>query len=128
MTSSAVPMSHFSQMECEAMAMMIAAEPAPIADALREQLKHVGDVHVTASGVGFFKNMALTSEAKPLPNRASFVLPGVHADIGRDEQHCVMFVLFVEDGYLRTLESVTPEDRWPEQLEPYTFSYTPRIE
>lgn len=118
---------YFSSMEREAMELMIAAEPDSNAEAFREQLNEIVSVKTNATGVGFYKKIELSSKAKPLPGRAYFVLKGVHADIGNREDSCVMFVFFVVDGFLRTLESVTTEDNWPEKLEPYKLAYTPRV-
>ncbi len=118
---------YFSNMEREAMEMMIAAEPDSNAEAFREQLNEIVGVKTNATGVGFFKEIELSSKAKPLPGKTSFVLQGVHADVGNREESCVMFVFFVVDGFLRTLESVTTEDKWPEKLEPYKLAYTPRV-
>jgi len=120
----------FSNMEREAIEMMIAAEPTATADALREQLNQIVAVETKETGVGFFKEIALSTTVKPLAGEASFVLKGVHADIGNREECYVMFVFFVffvADGLLRTLESVTTEEKWPEKLEPYKLSYTQRV-
>ena len=118
---------YFTKMELEAMEMMIAAEPKPIADNLREQLKNVTAVKVETTGVGFFKDLELSANAKPLLGKGSFVLRGVHALIDDREEQCAMFVFFVVDGFLRTLEGATPEEKWPETLEPYRLYYTKQV-
>lgn len=109
------------------MEMMIAAEPNFIAESLREQLKNVTSVKVEMTGVGFFKELEFSSSAKPLLGTGSFVLPGVHAIIDGSEKQCVMFVLFVVDGFLRTLEGATTLAVWPVILEPYSLYYTKRV-
>jgi len=114
-------------MELEAMEMMIAAEPKFIADSLREQLKNVTAVKVEMTGVGFFKELELSSNVKPVSGTASFVLPGVHAIIDDQEEQCLMFVFFVVDGFLRTLEGATTLAVWPEILEPYSLHHTRRV-
>jgi hypothetical protein len=123
-SGNAVVKNHFTEMEVEAIDMMIAAEPPLIADALREQLRNLTAIEVESTGVGFFKYLELSANAQPLSGKRSFTLRGVHAVIDGRLDQTVMFVLFVKDGLLRMLESVTLEEKWPEKLEPYRLEYT----
>ena len=116
---------HFTKVEIESIELMIAAEPRAIAQHLREQLEEVVAVETKASGVGFFKDLVLSQKAIPLPGKRSYPLRGTDAVFGENEEHCAMYVLFLEGGLVSCLESSTPFEEWVDVTEPYKLSVTP---
>ena len=117
----------FSEMEREAMEMMIASEHTLIGVDLREQLSEVVDVKVEPTGVGFFKRFERSSKAKPLPRQATFLNSNVSAGLEDRNDHCIFFVFHIVNGFLHTLESVTTADEWPENLGLYKLAYTAQV-
>ena len=110
-------------MEAEAIELMLNASDRTTAKALRSQLDSIRSVSVDDTGVGQFKEFTLSDHVQPVAGRGSFSLHNVHAEINGGEEY-IFFALFIKDGFLHTLESVSPGDVWPIDVREYLVTYT----
>jgi hypothetical protein len=93
----------------------------PVLATLREQSKHGRVANRTHSGVGFFCEFELSSDA-PLV-RGNFHIGDVHADL-KGLAHGVGLVLFIREGRLSMLEGYTYDEPWPKNIASFTLRYS----
>ena len=83
--------------------------------ALRDQLQHLSLESRLLTGYGFFTEVAVRSDAKPVPGPPNFQIVNVSGEIDGLERGAG-FVVFVEGGLLATVEGHTFDETWPESL------------
>lgn len=93
---------------------------------LRAQLPAIESTASTRSGVGIFTKFRLAKDAIPLPNRGSFALSDVDAEVNSGEVYCG-FILFVKEGFLDELESVCHYGDWPENIRQFRLFRTEHV-
>jgi hypothetical protein len=87
---------------------------------LRAQLAHLTVKSRELTGVGFFTEFEIASEAVPVPlGRGISPLRGVAAKI-EGLENGAGFLLFVEDGLLSMLEGFSYDDRWPSEIRSFS--------
>lgn len=74
------------------------------------------------TGVGFFTRFFLPSEVAKLPNKASFQIGDVAADI-EDLKHGAGFELFIKNGQIYMLEGYTYDEPWPRDIRGFKLYY-----
>jgi len=87
---------------------------------LKEQLRLVKVSSRETTGVGFFTNLHLPSEAPRLPGNANLELDDIAADIS-GLKNGAGFVLFVRDGLMQFLEGYSYDEPWPDSITSYTL-------
>jgi hypothetical protein len=96
----------------------------PALTALREQAQRASVRKRKLTGVGFFTTLSVSAEApRAALSQKRVCLGDVVADI-EGLQHGAGFVLFVENGFLSTLEGYTYDEPWPDTLGQFTLRYT----
>lgn len=108
--------SELTPFEREAIALLLAGDH-PLLAALREQATHCQATKREFTGVGFFTDLAVPPDTKPIPlNRDRIVLNDVGAEWD-GLVHGASLILFVDGGRLTLLEGFTYDDPWPEHIE-----------
>jgi hypothetical protein len=112
-----------SPLEHEVIAMLLSPDH-PVFEALRLQFARCEAAARELTGVGFFTELSIPTDAAPAPVRpARLHLGGVVAEID-GLKHGAGFVLFIENGMLATLEGYSYDEPWPERVN--SFSLLPR--
>ena len=89
---------------------------------LREQLNVTTVSERKMTGVGFYTNFLVRSDARHASENPSFEIGDVIAQIP-GVKHGAGFLLFVRDGALSFLEGFTYDVPWPEHIAEYQLSY-----
>lgn len=116
-------MERLNDLELAVMAKLLAGDH-PVLAALRQQLRKASASARRLTGVGFFTDLdvpASAPRAQVAPGRVHVgdveaQIEGLRSGAG--------FVLFVEDGYLRTLEGYTYDEPWPASVGRVALTYT----
>jgi hypothetical protein len=82
---------------------------------LRDQLTVATVAGRNLTGVGFFTQFMVPPSALRLPSAGRLIIGDVYAElIGL--RYGASFILFVEGGALHTLEGVTTDEAWPQEV------------
>ncbi len=92
----------------------------PVLATLRKQATKVHLIKREYTGVGFFCNFDVSSEAPIL--KGNFTIDDVNADID-SIKHGAGFVLFIANGRLDVLEGYTYDEPWPKDVGKFTLTY-----
>ena len=107
----------FTPLEKAVLDMML-DKPGEQFDVVRQQLAHATVSKREFSGVGFFTNFAVPTDAhvrRDLP-------PMEIGDVGAEFpslQHGAGFLLFIRDGVVSMLEGFTYDEAWPERTDEF---------
>jgi hypothetical protein len=93
----------------------------PYLKQLREQYE-LADAELTLTDAGFFVDFDLPEHADSLPLEGRFQFGDVEAEVN-ELDHGIGFVLFVENGRIRTLEGYTYEESIPDDMTGVTLRY-----
>ncbi len=97
----------------------------PVLTGLRDQLARSSIIKREFSGKGFFTEFRLPPGAGPVPSlRPRIRFGDVVAEL-RGVEGGAGFLLFVDDGYLVTLEGYVFMGSWPDQPEIESLRYDP---
>ncbi len=112
-----------SPLERDVIAMILSPDH-PVLSALRRQFErcHVASRQIT--GVGFFTNLDVETDASPapvMPGSTRLCLGDVTATI-EGLEHGAGFVLFVQDGVLDVLEGFSYVEPWPDVTAGYALT------
>lgn len=88
----------------------------PALHILYEQWKKSAIKEVELTGAGFFISYEIQEGAPVLPGKPSFPFGDVEAEL-RGMKYPTGYVLFVENGKLKTLEGYITDDAWPDKTE-----------
>lgn len=88
---------------------------------LREQYSQA-DSELTLTDAGFFVDFDIPEDVHSLPIEDAFHFGDVEADVN-ELDHGMGFVLFVENGKIRTLEGYTYEEPIPEDMTDVRLRY-----
>jgi hypothetical protein len=91
------------------------AEDDPTLETLRTQMQAAYVTSRKLTGVGFFTDISIYPENRPLKQLPSFVFGDVEASI-EGLQHGAGFLLYVKQGFLSMLEGYCYSERWPETI------------
>lgn len=94
----------------------------PVLVALRAQAERARISRREYTGVGFFCDFDVPSDAGPLPTRSDFHVGDVNASLD-GLKHGAGFVLFVRNGCLAMLEGYTYEEPWPQEVRNLKLTY-----
>ena len=89
--------------------------PGPSSAALRSQVAGCRVVGRRWTGVGFFTDLAVDPATPPSPVDTD-AIGGAHAEI-EGLSHGAGFVVFVQEGRLRTLEGFAYDEPWPTSID-----------
>jgi hypothetical protein len=111
----------FSPLEFAIISMFLSGEDSHLA-ILREQFSNaiVSKRHYT--GCGFFTDIEFTASIQRLGNDKRLYLGDISATIA-GLRHGADFLLLIEGGAISSLEGVTYDEPWPEQIEGFTLNY-----
>jgi len=109
----------FEKFENEVMEIIISEDPS-ISELLGEQYKVAKVVNREFTGVGFFTTFYINDNSLRLPTTKNLTLGNVQARF-KGLERGAGFVLFVNNGFINTLEGYTYEEDWPISIEGYTF-------
>ena len=87
---------------------------------LREQVRLAEVSSREMTGVGFYTNLRLPSDAPRLAGRANLELNEIEADIC-GLKHGAGFILFVRDGFMQFLEGYTYDEQWPDKTASFSL-------
>ena len=94
----------------------------PALVALRGQAERARVIRREYTGVGFFCDFDVPSDATPLPTQSDFHVGDVNASLD-GLKHGAGFVIFVRNGRLAMLEGYTYEEPWPQEVRNLKLSY-----
>ena len=96
----------------------------PSLAALREQLAECAVRKREETGVGFFAELEVPTEAPRAPVKGGSIRFGdVTAEL-QGLEYGAGFVLFIEDGQMQMLEGYTVDEPWPEDVRVVELKYT----
>jgi hypothetical protein len=90
---------------------------------LREQFRHIKATTVVRSGVGQTREFQLQKNVLPLPGGDSFQISHVDAEVNEGAA-ILSFILYVRNGLLDALESVSLLGDWPAQIDQFRLYVT----
>src|SRR5579871_5101850 len=100
-----------TDIETQALTYLLQGEH-PVLAVLRDQLRALSVADREFTGVGFFTNFTVPESAVRLSPPGRMVIGDVHAEIDGLE-HGAGFILFIENGAIKTLECFIHEAAWP---------------
>lgn len=109
----------FEQFESDVMYKII-SENDEISDELVRQYKNAKVVSREFTGFGFYTNFMVSSENLRLKNNFNIEMGNVQAELD-GLKYGVGFVLFIRDGFIKSLEGYTYDEPWPERIINYSF-------
>jgi len=110
----------FERFERDVMKSII-AEDSTTSIVLGEQYKSAIIVNREFSGFGFFTNFEIIDKSLKLAGSQNRELGNTHAKIEGLELGAG-FVLFIRNGFIKTLECYTYDEPWPETISTYTIN------
>jgi hypothetical protein len=114
-------MESLNEFEQQVLDKLLAGEH-PVLVTLRAQAERAQVRRREYTGVGFFCDFDVPSDARALPTSGDFHLGDVNASLD-GLNHGAGFVLFVRNGRLATLEGYTYEEPWPQQVRNLELTY-----
>lgn len=108
--------------ETQAVEMLLAGDDPRLA-LLRDQYLHIQSTTVVRSGVGQTREFQLQKNVPPLPDGDSFQISHVDAEVNEGTA-VLSFILYVRNGLLDALESVSLLGDWPEQIHHFRLYVT----
>jgi hypothetical protein len=116
-----------SPLEHEVIATLLSPDH-PVFEALRLQFDRCEAAARELTGVGFFTELSIPTDAAPAPVRPGrLYVSGVEAEVD-GLKHGAGFVLWIENGVLATLEGFSYDEPWPEMVNGYSLSPRTRLE
>jgi hypothetical protein len=109
------------QLEDHALILLLAGDD-PVLHTLRTQLQHSTRTSRELTGVGFYTNFLVASDAPRLSGNPSFHIGDLFAEM-EGLQFGTGFVLFVTEGSLTLLEACTYSEDWPNKVLSYKLIY-----
>jgi hypothetical protein len=94
----------------------------PVLDALRAQAERARLTRREYTGVGFFCDFDVPSDAAPLPTQSDFHVGDVNASLD-GLKYGAGFVLYVRNRRLAMLEGYTYEEPWPQKVHNLKLTY-----
>jgi hypothetical protein len=109
-----------SSLEHDVIAMFLSPDH-PVFEALRLQFDRCEAAARELTGVGFFTELSIPTDAAPAPVRPGRLhLSGVVAEVD-GLKHGAGFVLLIENGMLATVEGFSYDEPWPEKVNGYSL-------
>lgn len=108
-------MTNLTPLEQQVIAMLLQGDDDVLA-VLRQQVLVATASSREMTGVGFYTDLGVPSDAERVAGRPNFKLTGVDGSAA-NVRHGLGFVLFIADGALATLEGFTYDEPWPEQIQ-----------
>lgn len=93
----------------------------PVLATLRRQAEHARVAKRENTGVGFFCDFEVNSDAPTIPR--DFQIGDVHAEM-EGLAHGAGFVLFVRGGRLSMLEGFSYDESWPNHVGAFSLRYS----
>ena len=109
----------FSALE-RAVIEQILSQPVEGMDILREQFAAATVIDREYTGVGFYTTMSVPRSVRPAPQDERLETALQQSTAGTvcsAPGHAVLFMLWLDGGYLSCLEGVTTDDHWPDERE-----------
>lgn len=100
---------------------MMLDQPGEPYEVVRRQLAHAKVVGRKFTGVGFFTDFIVPSEAAVQRNLPNMELSGVGA-VFPNLKHGAGFLFFIRDGVIKMLEGYTYDEPWPEEVSEFQLS------
>ncbi len=108
-------MKKLNLLEKEIIEAILKCEDNKISEKLYKQYKLARVEKRTYTGVGFFTDFYIGDNNKDIfLSNGSMKLGGIHAEI-KGLKNGAGFILFVEDGRIKTLEGYTYDENWPKK-------------
>lgn len=95
---------------------------AEVFSTLRQQFSVAQVFKRELSGVGFFTEFSVPSDAPRLPGSPAFRFGDVGAEI-KGLRNGAGFLLLIEDGCLKMLEGFSYDEPWPDDVSSFTLHY-----
>ncbi|MGI6161068.1 MAG: hypothetical protein ACOYJD_03465 [Christensenellales bacterium] len=109
----------FEQFESDVMYKII-SENNEISDELVKQYKNAKVVSREFTGVGFYTNFMVSNENLRLKDNFNVEMGNVQAELD-GLKYGAGFVLFIRDGFIKSLEGYTYDEPWPKRIINYSF-------
>lgn len=114
-------MNSLTALEQDVMRMLLDGDD-PVLAVLREQQKLLTVLEREMTGVGFYANLSVLSEAPRVLKPLAFEIGDIAAQI-EGLAHGAGFTLFIRSGVLSLLEGYTYDEPWPAHISHYALSY-----